>query len=249
MQKVSKNVYAIVAVIALVVVTGTLALLANDSDADPVNQVEPRTEKIDTQYATSSTDNPLSIDLDVYDSPFRVTFEISDQNTAAIQSISEVDGNGNVNSTVFFDGEASSFIYLDGITYTKSPAEESWTQSAAESEGGSLFRAEEFYIGYRPEDIVQLKKYGVTQKSNERCGGSMCRVYESVNFDDNTLQVIKVDDTHNRIHEITHVTADSTETEETVLTISYDYSAAVNISAPDEFVTVEAQSSSPESLL
>lgn len=225
----NKNIIIAAVIGVLVLGGGTFVLLSNSDSNDNSNASQQNTGDASI---VSTTDNPLGLDVSAVSGPYRINIMTSEVNGRATDAVADVDADGNISTTITDNGQVSTFILINGETYVKAPDQDTFTKFPASD--SSPIDTSDINVGFTQEDVDEINNLNIIDKGTGTCTNGSCRIYEYTDPETSDTGTVKVTTDTNRLSDIEITSADGGEVQ-----MSYDYSAAINITAPENFVEFE----------
>ena len=223
----------------IIVAGGAFALLSNnDSDTGSTNNSNGSNNTDGNQQSSNNSSTPVTntgspIDLDISPlvGPYRITVSTVDADGRTTDATSDIDANGNIETTITDDEQVSSLIYHNGDAYVKAPTEAAYTRFPS---NGSTPAVGELDVGFSQEDIDELSTFNIIDKGTDSCTNGTCQVYEYTDPDTGDTGTVKITTDSKRLSDIEVTSADGEES-----TIAYDYNVSFTVTPPDNFVELE----------
>ena len=194
---------------------------------DSINSPKQTNELLENIQEAASA-NPLDLELASLAGPYSIQLSTNGDPTGDITAHADVDARGNIQTIINEQGTENVFIHVEGNTYIKLPGDEAWLKFSSGS-GDSTFSADDIDIGYNKADIEALGD--VNQTGKDTCTLGRCRIYTAKNPVTNEDMTIKVEDSLNRLSDISLMAING---KKTTLIYSYD-NAIATISPPTQF--------------
>ncbi len=216
-----KNKMFIIALITVLVVGGgVFAFISMDKDDSKIQSSQSSTDE-SKNTETSSTDNPLGIDIEAQKGPYRMTLDTLSEAGEASTMTFDVDKDGDIKSTIVNGDDEVTMIYVGNILYTQNPEDGSWIKLSS----GSTDALEG---AFTQEDIEEMKNSNFVKTGTATCTAGTCDIYEGTDPNSGEKLIAKIDRKNNRISDM------ETNIDGSKSVFSFNYSATIgDIIAPE----------------